>query len=103
MQINGPNQVHGAQGLSGPHFRKAPSEQPNGAAQQADRVEISSEAAEAARLAEAADARAAEHVKDADGVRTGLVARLKQEIAAGTYESADKLDAALDRLLDEAV
>lgn len=101
MQIHGTNQVHGAQGLSGPHFRKASAPSQAGQPQGADRVEISAEAAEAARVAEAVDARAAEHVKDADGVRTGLVARLRSEIAAGTYESADKLDTALDRLLDE--
>ncbi len=101
MQINS---VNGAQALNGPHFRK-PAAAPNQAqpAQQADQLEISAEASEAARVSELADARAAEHAKDADGVRTGLVARLKSEIASGTYESADKLDAALDRLLDEAV
>ncbi len=102
MQIHGANQVHGAQSLSGPHFRRAaaaPTESTAGP--QADRLEISAEASEAARVAELADARAAEHVKGPDGVRTGLVNRLKSEIAAGTYESADKLDAALDRLLDE--
>lgn len=101
MQIHGTNQVHGAQGLSGPHFRRtaAPSEATAG--QAADRVEISAEASEAARIAELVETRAAEHVKGPDGVRTGLVARLRNEIAAGTYESADKIDAALDRLLDE--
>lgn len=101
MQINGTNQVHGAQGLSGPHFRRPAAPAESTSSQPADRIEISAEAAEAARVAELADARAAEHVKDADGVRTGLVARLKSEIAAGKYESADKIDAALDRLLDE--
>lgn len=101
MQINGPTQLHGAQGLSGPHFRKAAAPAEAGGAQGSDQVSFSAEASEASRLIEAADARAAEHVKDADGVRTGLVARLKSEIAEGKYESGDKLDAALDRLLDE--
>jgi len=33
-------------------------------------------------------------------IRTDLVQRLRLEIANGTYETPDKLDAALDRLLD---
>lgn len=101
MQIHGTSQVHGAQGLSGPHFRRAASAGEAAPSQPADKLEISAEAAEASRLAEAVDTRAAEHVKDSDGVRTGLVSRLRSEIAAGKYESADKLDAALDRFLDE--
>jgi hypothetical protein len=30
-----------------------------------------------------------------------MVARVRSEIAAGTYETPEKLDSALDRLLDE--
>jgi negative regulator of flagellin synthesis FlgM len=37
---------------------------------------------------------------DAPGVRTELVERVRQEIAAGTYETPEKLEAALERLLD---
>jgi hypothetical protein len=33
-------------------------------------------------------------------VRTDLVARVRLEIQAGTYDTADKLQAALDRLAD---
>jgi hypothetical protein len=33
-------------------------------------------------------------------VRWELVARVRQEIAAGTYETPEKLEAALERLLD---
>lgn len=101
MQVNGPSQTHGAQSLQGPHFRKAGGPQQGAASQPSDQVSFSAEASEASRLIEAADTRAAEHVKDAEGIRTGLVSRLKSEIADGKYESGDKLDAALDRLLDE--
>lgn len=101
MQINGPSSVHGAQGLSGPHFRREATPTQAAHKQGADQVEFSAEATEAARVAELADARAAEHVAGPDGVRTGLVDRLRSEIAQGKYESADKIDAALDRLLDE--
>ena len=34
-------------------------------------------------------------------VREDLVDRVKQELAAGTYETPDKIDAALDELLSE--
>lgn len=102
MQVNGPGNVHSAQSLSGPHSRKTAAASQAKTAQPTDQLEISAEASEAARVSELADTRASEHVKDAEGVRTGLVARLRSEIAAGTYESADKIDAALDRLLDEA-
>ena len=33
-------------------------------------------------------------------VRHDLVARVRQEILAGTYDTPDKLEAALDRLAD---
>ena len=38
--------------------------------------------------------------KDARPIRTELVARIRQEIAAGTYDTQEKWEAALDRLLD---
>ena len=40
-------------------------------------------------------------MKSSESIRTDLVNRVRNEIAAGTYETSDKLDAALDRLLDE--
>jgi len=40
-------------------------------------------------------------VHELPGVRTELVERVKAEIAAGTYETPDRLDVALERLLDE--
>ncbi len=38
---------------------------------------------------------------DAPGVRTELVERIRREIAAGTYDSPAKFQAALARLLDK--
>ena len=35
-----------------------------------------------------------------DGIRFEKVAELRHQIQSGTYESADKIDAALDRFLD---
>ncbi len=38
-----------------------------------------------------------------DPVRLGLVQSIQAAIAAGTYETDDKLDIALDRLLDDVL
>ena len=88
MQIHGPSQING---IKGPHTgpnstRKASSPSPSAPA---DRVDISPAAEAAASAAEA------------PGVRADLVARVRSEIASGTYETPDKLDSALEGLLNE--
>ncbi|HOA53174.1 MAG TPA: flagellar biosynthesis anti-sigma factor FlgM [Thermogutta sp.] len=40
-------------------------------------------------------------VHDLPDIRADLVARIRAEIAAGTYETEEKLQVALERLLDE--
>jgi hypothetical protein len=50
-------------------------------------------------ISPAADA--AVEASEAGDVRADLVARVRSELAAGTYETAAKLDAAVDRLLNE--
>ena len=86
----GITRVHGPQGINAPHapFR---GQAADGAAatRGADSVSISS-AAEAALQA-----------SEAGGIRQDVVSRIKGEIAAGTYETSAKLDAALSRLIDE--
>ena len=62
---------------------------PAGAAGIGDVVEIST----AARLAAM--------VQDVPEVRADLVARVKAEIAAGTYETDERIEIAMDRLLDD--
>ena len=90
MQVNGPSQVHGPQGIKGPHSNQRTSgpntTTPTG---QADQLDISAAADAAASAAENAE------------IRSDLVARVRQEIAAGTYETPEKLDAALDNFLDQ--
>jgi negative regulator of flagellin synthesis FlgM len=89
MQIYGPSHAHGAQNSKGPHpSRNTPGSSVSRPAP-ADQVEISP-AAEAAIEA-----------SQGDDIRSDLVARVRSEIAAGTYETPDKLNAALDGLLDE--
>lgn len=90
MHIYGPSQLHGAQPISSPHGSRStqPTPRPE-AAQIADEVNIS----EAARLVE--------QVQQMPEMREGRVDAVRQQIAAGTYETGDKLNVALDRLLDE--
>ncbi len=66
-----------------------PSAPPAQAVGVSDVVEISTAAALAAKVHEIPD------------VRAGLVARVKQEIKAGTYETPEKIDIAAERLLDD--
>ncbi len=90
MQIYGPSHVHGPHGLNGPHTNRAPGAQPaKPSASPADQVDISAAAEAAINATETGESRAE------------LVARVRGEIADGSYETPEKLDAALDRLLDE--
>jgi anti-sigma28 factor (negative regulator of flagellin synthesis) len=46
-------------------------------------------------------AEAAAQARESGEVRLGLVNQIRAQIADGTYETPDKLDTALDRLLDQ--
>ena len=91
MQIYGPSNVHGPHGVNGPHFNRTNGAQADQSAVSApaDQIEISPAAEAAIQAAEGGE------------IRADLVARVRSEIAAGTYESPEKLDGALNRLLDE--
>ncbi|MCD6304126.1 MAG: flagellar biosynthesis anti-sigma factor FlgM [Planctomycetes bacterium] len=54
-----------------------------------DVVEISTAAALAAKIQQIPD------------IRADLVARVKQEIEAGTYETPERIDIAVDRLMED--
>ncbi len=91
MHISGTTQIHGPHGINAPHAprpnqaaRQAPAAEPTG-----DRVEISPAAAAASRAVEGGD------------LRADLVSQIRAQIADGTYETPDKLNAAVARLLDE--
>ncbi|HQU47010.1 MAG TPA: flagellar biosynthesis anti-sigma factor FlgM [Pirellulales bacterium] len=89
MQIYGPAQLHGPQAISSPHVRPASSD-PAGSLQPAqDELQIS----DAGRLVDLAN-----QVPD---IRQNRVDSIRAQIAAGTYETPDKLDVALNRFLDE--
>jgi negative regulator of flagellin synthesis FlgM len=90
MHIYGPSQLHGAQSINAPHGPRAaqPTTRPQ-SAQIADEVNIS----DAARMAE--------QVQQLPDIREDRVEAVRQQIAAGTYETSDKLNIAVERLLDE--
>lgn len=90
MQIQGPTQLHGAQAINAPHSVRVspPAERTTSAAIQ-DELSIS----DAARLADQA--------RQMPDIRQDVVNRIRAQIASGTYETADKLDVAVERLLDE--
>ena len=90
MHIYGPSQLHGSQSIGAPHGVRAP--QPTArpeAAQIADEVDIS----EAARFAE--------QIQQMPDIREDRVEAVRLQIAEGTYETSDRLNAAIERLLDE--
>jgi negative regulator of flagellin synthesis FlgM len=96
MNIQGPtptgiSKVHGPHGINAPHapFGSPRSQEAAKSPAAGDRVEISPAAEAAIQAAEAG------------GIRHDVVNRVRSEIAAGTYETPEKLDAALDRLIDE--
>lgn len=92
MQINGPAHLHGAQAINPPHHAtrvsKASEAQVSSLAQ-VDQLEISHEADLVSRA------------RELPAIRQQRVAEIRAQIAAGTYETDDKLNVALERLLDE--
>lgn len=90
MQIHGPTHVHGPQPINAPHRAAAP--QPtaqSGYTMGADQLDISREADMVSRI------------RDIPDVRADRVAEIRAAIEAGTYETPEKLDIAVGRLLDE--
>ena len=91
MQIHGTSHLHRPQGINPPHYLQAnrPTNVDSTASSTSDQLEISPAALAAIEAAEVGE------------VRHDLVARIRSEIADGTYETAEKLDQAIDRVLDE--
>lgn len=89
MQIYGPSQLHGPQAISSPHVRPASPSQSGGAQPAQDELQIS----DAGRMVDLAN--------QVPGIRQDRVDAIRAQIAAGTYETPDKLDVALNRFLDE--
>ena len=90
MQVNGPSHVNGAQPVNAPHHAR-PAEQsaPTGGLSGSDEISISPEADLLSRIHELPE------------IRQERVDEIRAELAAGTYETDEKLDVAVSRLLDE--
>ena len=94
MEINGTHYIHGVQGLQGPHRSAAANAATSATTQRGSIQDETSFSEEALRLS---DVRGSE--SSSSGVRFELVNRIKAEIVAGTYDTADKMDIALERLI----
>jgi negative regulator of flagellin synthesis FlgM len=90
MYIYGTAHVHAAQPLNSPH-RTAPAQAPSTSpyAGGVDQLDISPEADFVAQA------------RDLPEIREDRVASIRAQIQAGTYDTPEKLDIALSRLLDE--
>ena len=90
MHVYGPAQLHGAQPIGPPHAARLnrPAASPSSGPIQ-DEVQIS----DAGRLLD--------QVRDLPEIRQDRVDQIRKQIAEGTYETPEKLQIALDRLLGE--
>jgi len=90
MQIHGATSVHGSHAINAPHAaRLDAASQPMRAGSVTDTVDIS----ETGRLLELA--------ASLPEIRNDRVQSLRAQIASGMYETNEKLDLAVERLLDE--
>ncbi len=90
MQVFGPTHVHGAQPLNAPHTSRV-SQTPasNSASPVQDELSISDAA------------RAVDQVGQIPDMRMDRVQQIRAQIAEGNYDTPEKLDIAVGRLLDE--
>lgn len=89
MYVYGTSHIHAAQPLRAPHRPAAAGPAGETASFGVDQLDISSEADFVSQA------------RDLPEIRHDRVAELRAQIASGKYETAEKLDIALDRLLDE--
>ncbi|GIW95250.1 MAG: hypothetical protein KatS3mg110_3291 [Pirellulaceae bacterium] len=88
MHVYGPMHIHSAQPINPPHRSPAGSSAQPVALSGVDELDIS---AEAQQLSQS---------RDAAGIRADRVAAIRAQIEAGTYETPEKLEIAVSRLLD---
>jgi len=90
MQVYGPSYLHGPQAVSAPHnARGAAAPDANSATAIRDEVSISSAGS------------FLDKVHSLPDIRQDRVAQIRDALASGTYLTPDKLDLAMERLLDE--
>ena len=90
MHIYGPAHLHGAQSIGAPHSSRITNRQP---AVEASSIQDELQLSDAGQLVD--------RVRDLPDIRQDRVDQIKAQIADGTYETEEKLNIALGRLLDE--
>ena len=94
MHIYGPSQLHGPQTIGAPHTNRASKpEAPNPSGPISDELQISPAADEAAHLVD--------QIKQVPEIRQNRVDEIRAQIEAGIYETDEKIQIAVERLLDE--
>jgi negative regulator of flagellin synthesis FlgM len=91
MQIYGPTQLHGAQPISAPHTARL--NQTSATAASGAPIQDELNLSDAAQLIQ--------KVHELPDIRQDRVNQIRAQIAAGTYETDEKLSLALGRLMDE--
>ena len=99
MHIYGPVHLHSASPINAPHISRPskPETPDNSSAPIQDELQIS----DAGRRMEEIREVYVDQVREMPEVRQDRVARIRAQIANGTYETPEKLDIAISRLLDE--
>ena len=90
MQVYGPTHLHGASPINPPHTSRV---------SQAEGTGSSTPIQDELQLSDAG--LLMEQIGNMPSVRQDRVNQIRQQIADGTYETPEKLDIALGRLLDE--
>jgi negative regulator of flagellin synthesis FlgM len=93
MQVYGPTHLHGPQAISPPHTARASSPASPAAEVGSSPIQDEVQISDAARLIE--------QTQQVPDVRQDRVDAIRAQIAQGTYETPEKLDVAVSRLLDE--
>ena len=89
MEIHGPSHIHGTQSIKAPNRLQPAQAEPTVDHTPVDQVDIS------------AEAQLIDQVHELPDIRADRVADIREQIDAGVYETDEKLDVALGRLLDE--
>lgn len=90
MQVYGLNNVHGPQSITAPHANRVGSAAlDRTSSAPTDEVQFS------------AAAQLLDQVRELPEIRADRVAQLRAAIASGDYETPDRIEGALSRLLDE--
>ena len=95
MDISGINHINGAHGIKAPHFAEMKKETAETTMDRPiqDEIEISTTARRLSATTESTQA------SETGDVRYELVNRIRDEIANGTYDTPERFDVAMERLL----